>query len=86
MILSLSRAIGEAAPLILLGAFLFVTYIPQSLMDSFTVIPLQIFSWATKPQAGFQTIASAAIVVLLALLLVLNGTAIFLRNRFQRRW
>lgn len=86
MILSLSRAIGEAAPLILLGAFLYVTYLPQSLMDTFTVVPLQIFSWATKPQAGYETIAAGAIVVLLVLLMLLNGTAIVLRSVFQRRW
>jgi phosphate transport system permease protein len=86
MILALSRALGEAAPLILLGAFLYVTYVPSSLWDSFTVIPLQIFDWATKPQDGFAEISAAAIVVLLAILLLLNGTAIVLRDRFQQRW
>lgn len=86
MILALSRAIGEAAPLILLGAFLYVTYAPSSLMDSFTVIPLQIFDWATRPQDGFLTVAAVAIIVLLAILLLLNGLAIGLRNRYQRRW
>jgi len=86
MILSLSRAIGEAAPLLLLGAFLYVTYLPESLMDTFTVVPLQIFSWATRPQAGYETVAAAAIVVLLGLLLTMNATAIFLRHRFERRW
>ncbi len=85
-ILSFSRALGEAAPLLLLGAFLFVTYVPQGLGDSFTVVPLQIFEWATRPQDGFATVAAAAIVVLVALLLVLNAVAIILRNRFQRRW
>lgn len=86
MILALSRALGEAAPLLLLGAFLYVSYVPQSLWDSFTVIPLQIFDWATKPQEGFAEVAAAAIVVLLGLLLLLNGTAIWLRNRYQKRW
>lgn len=86
MILALSRALGEAAPLLLLGAFLYVSYLPQSLWDSFTVIPLQIFDWATKPQEGFAEVAAAAIVVLLILLLLLNGTAIWLRNRYQKRW
>jgi phosphate transport system permease protein len=86
MILSISRAIGEAAPLILLGAFLFVTYRPQGLWDTFTVVPIQIFTWATQPQAGFETIAAVAILVLLAILLLLNGTAIVLRNRYQLRW
>jgi phosphate transport system permease protein len=86
MILAVSRAIGEAAPLIMLGAFLYVTYLPSGLMDTFTVVPLQIFSWATRPQAGYETITAAAIVVLLVILLLLNGTAIVLRNRFQLRW
>lgn len=86
MILAISRAIGEAAPLILLGAFLFVTYLPNGLMDSFTVVPIQIFTWATRPQAGYETIAAVAILVLLVLMLLLNGTAIVLRNRFQLRW
>lgn len=86
MILAVSRAIGEAAPLILLGAFLYVNYRPQGLMDSFTVVPIQIFSWATYPQAGFETIAAVAIVVLMVILLLLNGAAIVLRNRFQLRW
>ncbi len=86
MILAVSRAIGEAAPLIMLGAFLFVTYLPNGLMDTFTVVPIQIFTWATRPQAGYETIAAVAIVVLLVILLVLNGTAIVLRNRYQLRW
>lgn len=86
MILAVSRAIGEAAPLIMLGAFLYVTYNPSGLMDTFTVVPLQIFSWATRPQAGYETIAAVAILVLMALLLLLNGAAIVLRNRFQLRW
>lgn len=85
-ILSFSRALGEAAPLLLLGAFLFVTYVPQGLGDSFTVVPLQIFEWATRPQDGFATVAAAAIVILVTLLLVLNAAAILLRGRFQRRW
>ncbi len=85
-ILSFSRALGEAAPLLLLGAFLFVTYVPRGLGDSFTVVPLQIFEWATRPQDGFATVAAAAIVILVTLLLVLNALAIVLRNRFQRRW
>lgn len=85
-ILSFSRALGEAAPLLLLGAFLFVTYVPQGLGDSFTVVPLQIFEWATRPQDGFATVAAAAIVILVALLLVLNAAAILLRSRYQRRW
>ena len=86
MILSVSRAIGEAAPLIMLGAFLFVTYRPTGLNDTFTVVPIQIFTWATQPQAGYETIAAVAIVVLLAILLLLNAAAVVLRNRLQPRW
>ncbi len=85
-ILSFSRALGDAASLILLGAFLFVTFVPQGLGDSFTIVPLQIFAWATRPQDGFGTVAAVAIVILLALVLFLNAVAIVLRNRFQRRW
>jgi len=86
IILALARALGEAAPLLLLGAFLYVTYVPQSLLDSFTIVPLQIFDWATKPQDGFAELAAAAILVLIAMHLVLNSIAIVLRNRYQRRW
>ena len=86
MVLALSRAVGEAAPLLLLGAFLYVNYVPQSLRDSFTVVPIQIFDWATRPQDGYATVTACAIVFLLGLTLALNGLAIFLRARFQRRW
>lgn len=85
-IVSLSRALGEAAPLLFLGAFLYVTYVPQGLGDSFTVLPLQIFSWATRPQDGFAAVAAAASLIILALVLLLNALAIVLRHRFQRRW
>jgi phosphate transport system permease protein len=85
LIIALSRAMGEAALLILLGAFQYLTFIP-GLRDYFTVIPIQIFSWIGEAKDGFANIAAAAIVVLLAILLVLNGLAIFLRIRFQRRW
>lgn len=85
-ILALARALGEAAPLLLLGAFLYVTFVPKSLMDSFTIVPLQIFDWATKPQDGFSCVAAAAIIVLIITHLALNSLAIFLRNRYQRRW
>ncbi len=86
IILALARALGEAAPLLLLGAFLYVTFVPQSLMDSFTIVPLQIFDWATKPQDGFAQVAAAAILVLIAVHLGLNSVAIALRHRYQRRW
>ncbi len=86
VVLSLSRAIGEAAPLILLGAFQYVAFDPRGLKDPFTVIPIQIFTWVTLPQEGRANIAAAAILVLLVILLSMNAFAIFLRIKFQRRW
>jgi phosphate ABC transporter permease subunit PstA len=85
-ILALSRAIGEAAPLLLLGGLVFVTYDPNGLFSGFTTMPIQIFNWVQLPQAEFKTVASAAIIVLLAILLAMNGLAIYIRNHFQRRW
>lgn len=85
-ILALSRALGEAAPLLLLGALVFVTYDPDGLMSGFTTMPIQIFGWAGRSQEEFRTLASAAIIVLLAMLLLMNALAILIRNRYQRRW
>ena len=85
-ILALSRALGEAAPLLLLGGLVFVTYDPDGLMSGFTTMPIQIFSWAGQPQVEFRTLASAAIIVLLAMLLAMNAVAIAIRNRYQKRW
>ena len=85
-ILALSRAIGEAAPLLLLGALTFVTFNPDSLDSAFSVLPVQIFVWISRSQEGFHVLAAAAIVVLLAILLAMNGTAIWLRRHYQRRW
>jgi phosphate transport system permease protein len=85
-ILALSRAIGEAAPLVLLGALTFVTFNPNGLDSAFTVLPIQIFSWISRPQEEFKVLAAAAIVVLLVILLTMNAAAIYLRNRYQRRW
>ena len=84
VILSLSRAIGETAPLIMIGALTFVAFLPESVMDSFTVLPIQIFNWTSRPQAEFQELAAAGIIVLMVLLLVMNLSAILLRNRFER--
>jgi phosphate transport system permease protein len=84
-ILALSRAIGEAAPMIMIGALAFVPFIPKGPLDEFTVIPIQIFNWVSKPQAGFHEIAAAASIVLLAVLLTLNAVAIVLRNRYMRK-
>jgi len=84
-ILSLSRAIGETAPLIMIGALTFIAFPPTSPMDPFTVLPIQIFNWTAKPQAAFHDLAAAAILVLLVVLLAMNAVAIFLRNRYQTR-
>jgi phosphate transport system permease protein len=85
-ILALSRAIGEAAPLVLLGALTFITFNPEGLDSAFTALPIQIFNWISRPQEEFKVLAAAAIVVLLVILLAMNATAIYLRNRYQRKW
>lgn len=84
-ILALSRAIGETAPLIMIGALAFVPFIPSSPFDSFTVLPIQIFSWISRPQAEFHAIAAAGIIVLLVVLLSMNALAVYLRNKYERR-
>jgi phosphate transport system permease protein len=85
IILSLARAIGETAPLITIGALTYIAFLPDSLDSAFTALPIQIFNWVSRPQADFHANAAAGIVVLLALMLLLNGVAIWLRNRLQRR-
>lgn len=84
-ILAVSRGIGETAPLLLVGALSFVSFNP-SLLGSFTALPIQIFQWVRAPQEEFKFLAAAAIVVLLVMLLTLNAFAIWLRNRYRRRW
>jgi phosphate transport system permease protein len=83
-ILSMSRAIGEAAPLLAVGASLFMLFTPDSLMSMYTAMPLQIFNWAARPQAEFHEVAAAGIVVLLAILLTFNAVAVFIRAKFQK--
>ena len=85
-ILALSRALGEAAPLILLGAVTFIRFNPDSLLSSYTTLPIQIYNLIKEPQAEFQELAAAAIVLLLVILLAMNSAAIVIRNRFQKRW
>ena len=85
-ILALSRAIGEAAPLLLVSGITFITFDPKGLGSAFTVLPLQIYNWVTRPQDEFRVLAAAAIVVLVGLLLVMNSAAIVLRNRHRKRW
>ena len=85
VILSISRAIGETAPLITIGALTYVPFIPDSIWSAFTVLPIQIFNWVSRPQAPFAQNAAAAIVVLLVLLLTLNAVAIWLCDRYRRQ-
>lgn len=83
-ILALSRAIGETAPVLLLGGLAFITFNPEGVFSDFTVLPIQIFNWVSQPQQEFHPLASAAIVVLLVMLLAMNSLAIWLRSRYQR--
>jgi len=83
-ILALSRAIGETAPLITIGALTFIAFLPEGLDSPFTVLPIQIFNWISRPQEEFHTAAAAGIIVLMVVLLSMNATAIWLRNRFQK--
>jgi phosphate transport system permease protein len=84
-ILALSRGLGETAPLLLVGALTYVAFDPTVLGD-FTALPVQIFQWVGRPQEDFRVLAASAIIVLLAILLTLNAFAIWLRNRYQRKW
>ncbi|EEL49306.1 phosphate ABC transporter permease PstA [Bacillus mycoides] len=80
-VLALSRAIGEAAPLLVIGALAFANYIPFDMFDRFTVLPIQIFNWMSRPQEEFQHVAAAGMIVLLGLLLIMNAIVLWLRNR-----
>jgi phosphate transport system permease protein len=84
IILSISRAMGETAPLLVVGAAAYVTFNPSGLTSKYTALPMQIYEWARRPQQEFQDLAAAAIIVLLVLLLMLNATAIYLRQRFAK--
>jgi phosphate transport system permease protein len=84
-ILALARAIGETAPLIMIGAVTYIAFDP-TILGPFTALPIQIYSWTSLPQEDFRHLAAAAIIVLLAILLTMNAFAIWLRNRYQRRW
>jgi len=85
LILALSRAIGETAPLITIGALTYIPFAPDSVWSAFTVLPIQIFNWVSRPQAAFKANAAAGILVLLVLLLTMNAIAIVLRDRYQRK-
>lgn len=85
-ILALSRAVGETAPLIMIGALTFVAFVPESIWSGFTVMPIQIFNWTSRPQAAFHEVAAAGIIVLLLMLLLMNSIAIIIRNKFSKRY
>ena len=85
VILGMSRAIGETAPVIAISALVYLTFVPNSPLDRFTVLPIQIFNWMSRPQDEFRGLAAAGIVVLLLVLLTMNTVAIYIRNRYQVR-
>ncbi|MFN8153712.1 MAG: phosphate ABC transporter permease PstA [Bacteroidia bacterium] len=85
VILALSRAVGEAAPLIVVGALAYVPFAPSTPMDEFSVLPIQIYNWVSRPQQGFVINSAAAIIVLLCVTFLMNGIAIYFRNRWQKK-
>ena len=85
IILSLSRAVGETAPLIVIGALAYVPFVAKSPMDEFTVLPMQIFNWVSRPQHEFLVNGAAAIIILLIITFIMNGLAIYLRNKWQKK-
>lgn len=85
VILALSRAIGETAPLIMIGALTYVAFLPEGPMDAFTALPIQIYNWVSRPQQEFHELAAGGIIVLLVVLLMMNATAIFIRHKTERK-
>ncbi len=86
VILALSRAVGETAPLIVVGALAYVPFAPENPMDEFSVLPIQIFNWISRPQHGFIENAAAAIIILLLITFIMNGIAVYFRNKWQQKW
>ena len=86
IILAVSRAIGETAPLIMVGAAIFIARAPEGIFSEFTALPIQIYNWTSRPQADFQGLAAAGIIVLMVILLTMNSLAIWIRNRFSKRY
>lgn len=86
IILAVSRAIGETAPLIMVGAAIFIARAPESIFSEFTALPIQIYNWTSRPQADFQGLAAAGIIILMIILLTMNSLAIWIRNRFSKRF
>ena len=85
IILALSRAIGETAPLIVIGALAYVPFVASSPMDEFTVLPMQIFNWTSRPDHAFLVNAAAGIIILLIITFILNGIAVYLRYKWQKK-
>ncbi|WP_142827821.1 phosphate ABC transporter permease PstA [Planococcus soli] len=85
-ILALSRAIGETAPLIVIGVPVIIQFLPAGVMDTFTALPMQIYDWSSRPQPEFQAVAAAGIIVLMAVLLFMNSIAVIIRNKFDKRY
>lgn len=86
VILAMSRAVGEAAPLIVVGALAYISFVPTSPMDEFSVLPIQIFNWISRPQPGFVITAAAGIIILLLITFLMNFIAIYLRNKYQNKY
>lgn len=85
-IIGMAHALGESAPLLMIGMIAFIVDVPGRVTDAATVLPVQIFLWSDLPEVGFQAKTAAAIIVLLLFLFVMNGIAIWTRKRFERRW
>ncbi|HSP22309.1 MAG TPA: phosphate ABC transporter permease PstA [Planococcus sp. (in: firmicutes)] len=85
-ILALSRAIGETAPLIVIGIPVIIQFLPKGVFDTFTALPIQIYDWASRPQQEFQVVAAAGIIILMIFLLIMNSIAVIIRNKFQKRY
>ena len=85
VILAMSRAVGETAPVIAISALVYLTFVPGHPLDRFTVLPIQIYNWVSRPQSDFQGLAAGGIIVLLVVLLSMNALAVYLRNKFQKR-
>jgi phosphate transport system permease protein len=85
-ILALSRAVGETAPLLVLGALAYVAFVPENLLSQFTVLPIQLYNWTSRPQEDFHMLAASGIIILLIILLIMNSIAVYIRNKFHKRF
>ncbi|HLU21654.1 phosphate ABC transporter permease PstA [Lederbergia graminis] len=85
-ILALSRAVGETAPLIMIGAMTYIAFVPENIWSAFTAMPIQIYNWTSRPQVAFHDVAAAGIIVLLVMLILMNSIAIIIRNKFSKRY